>query len=155
MGTRGGFTPYPRGVCRTWYVYHVDRPRFHKGSAVWRKDIDAVASVWAKEGGVRVVDFPEDPDMLYIELLDNVRAVVVGAVFARNSGTENKVAAYARGLAGWEGQLCEAASAMRDLTSIVYFFAPGMGLKAILIVTCARLTKRPLTASSPVVARTT
>jgi hypothetical protein len=56
---------------------------------------------------------------------------------------------------GSTGGVARLASAMRDLTSIVYFFAPGMDLKAILMVTCARLTERALTASSAVVARTT
>jgi hypothetical protein len=56
---------------------------------------------------------------------------------------------------GSTGGVWRVASAMRDLTSIVYFFAPGMDLKAILMVTCARLTERALIASSAVVARTT
>ena len=56
---------------------------------------------------------------------------------------------------GSTGGVSRVASAMRDLTSILYFFAPGMDLKAILMVTCARLTERALTASSAVVARTT
>ena len=55
--------------------------------------------------------------MLYLELLDphGLDNRVVGAVFARNSGTENKIAAYARGLAGWDGRLCEAAAAMHSV----------------------------------------
>jgi len=104
--------PFRPGVVRTFYTYFVDRARFHRESAVWRKDVeiarkelDALKSKGEMPGvsELRPVDFEDDPDMLYLSV--EAGRNVLGAVFARNSGTENKTATYARGRADCETQL--------------------------------------------------
>jgi len=104
--------PFPPGVVRTFYTYFVDRARFHRGSLVWKEDVRIIGEELAKlkDSGampaackLRQIDFDDDPDMLYLNIEESGR--VVGAVFARNSGTENKTATYARGRAEFETQL--------------------------------------------------
>ncbi len=110
--------PFPPGVGRTAYVYNVDRSLLAKGSAVWNADADALKAKLAElkaEGALdsacelRFVEKPEDPDMLFAALVDD-DGRVVGTVFARNSGTEVKTAAYYRGRADLEAPLSELAA---------------------------------------------
>lgn len=113
--------PYAPGVFRTFHAYYTDRERFHRGSAVWREDVRIVEAEVERLKGVdklpakcrlREVDFEDDPDMLYLRLATNGHAL--GAVFARNSGTENKTATYARGLAEHAEALVALARAMNE-----------------------------------------
>jgi hypothetical protein len=59
---------------------------------------------------LRPVFFKDDPDMLYLKIQEKRR--LLGAVFARNSGTENKIATYARGLVEHETALVALARAI-------------------------------------------
>jgi phosphomannomutase len=104
--------PFKSGVVRTFYTYFVDRARFHRDSPVWRKDAEIARAALARlkskgrmpgSSELRPVDFEDDPDMLYLSVEEG--SEVLGAVFARNSGTENKTATYARGRAEYEAPL--------------------------------------------------
>ena len=96
--------PFRPGLSQSLYTYFVDRERFHRGSPVWEADLEIahveVARLKAAgelpEGcNLEPVDFDDDLDMLYLRLTDGSR--VLGALFARNSGTENRSAVYVRG----------------------------------------------------------
>ncbi|HUV39200.1 MAG TPA: hypothetical protein VMY39_06275, partial [Planctomycetota bacterium] len=115
---RLGMTPseaadlYPAGVFRSLYCYFVDRARFHRGSPVWEADLEIAHAEVARLKAadelpesceLAPVDFDDDPDMLYLRLVDGAR--VLGALFARNSGTENRSAVYARGKPEWADAL--------------------------------------------------
>ncbi len=93
--------PFEPGTFVTKYTYNVDKAVFFKGSRAWQADIKAVRETLEGLTGAEITDFriverPEEPDMLYIALTDGGKNQT-GAVFARNSGTENKTGVYARG----------------------------------------------------------
>ncbi|MHC4714221.1 MAG: hypothetical protein ACYTAN_13295 [Planctomycetota bacterium] len=93
--------PFEPGTFVTKYTYNVDKAVFFKGSRAWQADIKAVREALDSLTGAEITDFgiverPEEPDMLYIALRDG-RKDTIGAVFARNSGTENKTGVYGRG----------------------------------------------------------
>ncbi|HWR12989.1 MAG TPA: hypothetical protein VN445_14290 [Rectinemataceae bacterium] len=85
--------PFPPGVKDFRCVYFVDKSRFYRGSKVWREDEMLAMEILLKrkpEGySVRRVDFPEDPQMLYLACF-NPESLMMGALFVRNSGTELK-----------------------------------------------------------------
>ncbi len=111
--------PFSPGVIKSFYTYFVDRSRLYRGSEVWQADVaaarDALQSL--KAGGqipagslLREMPFADDPDMLYLQL--EARDRRLGTVFARNSGTENKTATYARGLREYRHALLAVAAAI-------------------------------------------
>lgn len=119
LSTRAAAEIFAPGVMETCYAYFVDKARFYRGSAAWDNCIRAAETELAAltretqlpSGSVlREVPFPDDEDMLYLELVSGGERL--GAVFARNSGTENKTAAYARGRAEWGGPLRRLALAL-------------------------------------------
>lgn len=96
--------PFEPGLFHSLYTYFVDRARFHRGSPVWQKDLEIAreeiarlreANALSSGCELEEIVFDDDPDMLYLQLVDADR--VLGALFARNSGTENRSAVYARG----------------------------------------------------------
>lgn len=91
--------PFPSGVKDSRYVYFVDKSRFYRGSRVWREDerlaLDIMISQKPEGFSVRRVDFPDDPQMLYLACF-NPRGLKEGALFVRNSGTEMKNCATIR-----------------------------------------------------------
>ena len=101
--------PYPPGVFCTHYCYFVDRARLYRDSRVWRTDLQTAHMTlkglkttgdFDAEWELREIGFDDDPDMLYLQLVEGER--VLGAIFTRNSGTENRSAVYARGLSAFE-----------------------------------------------------
>jgi phosphoglucosamine mutase len=85
--------PFPAGRKDCRYVYFVDKARFFRGSPVWRRDEEAAAA--AIRGrlpaaySLRRVDFPDDPEMLYLACF-NPGGLKEASLFVRNSGTELK-----------------------------------------------------------------
>jgi len=113
--------PFPPGLSKTYYAYFVDRDRFRRDSDVWQADLTATGETLASlkirgylpaTATLEPVYFRDDQDMLYLKLIDGDRTL--GAVFARNSGTENKTAAYARGRKEFEIALLAIAGAMHQ-----------------------------------------
>ena len=85
--------PFKPGFKATLYVYYIKQELFFKGSAVWKK-VKHTLMLAAKKRHYKMVTriFPEDSDMLYIELSGGS-----AGVFVRNSGTENKISVNLRG----------------------------------------------------------
>ncbi len=90
--------PFKPGFKETFYVYYIKKELFHKDSAIWKKVKQSLLSD-AKAIGFkgRVVNFPEDPDMLYISLTPTDQKIPTAGIFVRNSGTENKISVNLRG----------------------------------------------------------
>ncbi len=90
--------PFKPGFKGTFYVYYVKKELFHKDSAIWEKIkrslLDDAKTIGFKG---RVVNFPEDPDMLYIALTPTDGKSPTAGIFVRNSGTENKISVNLRG----------------------------------------------------------
>jgi len=110
--------PYAPGVMKTFYVYFVDKSRLRRSSPAWNAIVGAVHD--ALQDAVAASELPasahaserlfrDDRDMLYIELKDGGR--IIGAVFTRASGTEDKIAVYARGVRDFEKPVLRVAHA--------------------------------------------
>ena len=96
--------PYKPGVMKTFYTYFVDKTRLRRGGTVWAADIKAAqkgltGAILAQElpSSTQMAEqvFPDDEDMLYLSIV--AEGSTIGVVFTRASGTEDKVAVYARG----------------------------------------------------------
>jgi hypothetical protein len=88
--------PFPSGFKQTLYAYYVKKDLFKKNSLIWNRLKQSVHEEAQSKGfNLRITNFAEEPDMLYISLTskDGGR----GAVFVRNSGTENKIGVNLRG----------------------------------------------------------
>lgn len=90
--------PFPAGFKKTLYVYYVDKSLWERGSDVW----DEVKGVIFKRvenifSGAKVEEMirPEDADMLYVKITQDGEHFA--SVFARNSGTEDKIGISLRG----------------------------------------------------------
>ena len=90
--------PFKPGFKGTLYVYYINKELFHKDSAIWKK-VKRSLLIDAKAIGFkgRIVNFPEDPDMLYISLTPVNGKNPTAGIFVRNSGTENKISVNLRG----------------------------------------------------------
>lgn len=93
--------PFVEGTFVTRYTYNVNKALFFPGSRAWNADLDCISQALDGAAGQgfarwRVIERLDEPDMLYVGLEDEAGALA-GAVFVRNSGTENKTAVYARG----------------------------------------------------------
>jgi hypothetical protein len=91
--------PFPPGFKRTYYVYYVVKELFHAKSSLWKRVKNLLFHEGKKLGYLcAATDFREDPDMLYVTLTPRPGAKSKpGAVFVRNSGTENKIGVNLRG----------------------------------------------------------
>jgi phosphomannomutase len=89
--------PFPAGFKKTMYVYYVDKSRWERGLPLWELvKADAMAGVAEIFGNTAAEDIrrPEEPDMLYIKISTPDGPA---ALFARNSGTEDKTGVNLRG----------------------------------------------------------
>jgi phosphoglucosamine mutase len=97
------FRPFEQGFSRTFYAFFVDKSKFYRGSGVWKDDaaiVERQVKVLKKEGGLPaaarlVQEDKEDPNVLYFSLVE--KKEILGCVFMRNSGTEDKTATYVKG----------------------------------------------------------
>lgn len=115
--------PFPPGLTATFYTYFVERDRFHRDGPAWRESLAAAEAELrtAIAAGTLPADcrlaeevFPDEPDMLYLGVVSSDSGRL-GAVFARNSGTENKAAVYARGRRELAAGLTSVARAVRSV----------------------------------------
>ncbi len=109
-------SPYEEGFQKTFYTYLVDKTLFQRGSAVFDSDREIAAAEFKRvkkaagfEGELHETVFEDDPDMLYLALKAGKHNETVGAIFARNSGTENKTGVYVRGAPDLSGLLLKLA----------------------------------------------
>ena len=95
--------PFEPGVSNTNYIFFVDKTKFYRNSKIWQNDskmiIDEVEKLKAESllPSNTKLDFEdkEDPNVLYINFLDGDK--LLGCIFLRNSGTEDKNAVYVKG----------------------------------------------------------
>jgi len=89
-------SPFPQGYKHNEYIFYSKKELFHRGSEVF-VGLEKLWDELLRETNLSVKEerFTEEPDMLYIALEDNGEQV--GALFARNSGTEPKTGLYLRG----------------------------------------------------------
>ena len=89
-------SPFPSGFKQNFYAYYVQKNLFQKNSQVWGR-LKQFINEEAKSKGfnLKTTNFAEEPDMLYLSLTSKDGAR--GAIFIRNSGTENKIGVNLRG----------------------------------------------------------
>jgi phosphomannomutase len=95
--------PFTPGFTKTYYVYFVDKSKFFPGSPVWQRDyslledgIRGLIAQGALPASTRLVfEQKEDPNVLYAMINDDTG--ILGCIFMRNSGTEDKTATYVQG----------------------------------------------------------
>jgi phosphoglucosamine mutase len=105
--------PFEPGFSKTYYVFFVDKTRHYRGSAIWNKDKElvekavneAIANSRLPKSAVIKHEDKEDLNVLYIKILDGGK--LLGVLFMRNSGTEEKNATYVKGEKNYEEVLCE------------------------------------------------
>jgi phosphoglucosamine mutase len=105
--------PFEPGFSKTYYVFFVDKTRYYHGSIIWNKDreivekavSEAIANSRLPKGAVIKYEDKEDLNVLYINILDGDK--ILGVLFIRNSGTEDKNATYVKGEKRYEEILCE------------------------------------------------
>jgi len=105
--------PFEPGFSKTYYVFFVDKTRHYRGSAIWNKDKELVeksvseaiaAGKLPKNAEIKYED-KEDLSVLYMNIIDGDK--LLGVLFMRNSGTEDKNATYVKGEKKYEEILCE------------------------------------------------
>ncbi len=98
--------PFTPGFKGTFYAYYIDQPDFYVDSVIWKK-IKNLLTRYARANGYLVKQsvFSADPDMLYLALT-HAKKNRPGAIFVRNSGTENKISINLRGGRGDKKFLC-------------------------------------------------
>ncbi|MDR0442537.1 MAG: hypothetical protein LBH44_03925 [Treponema sp.] len=113
--------PFEPGFSKTYYVFFVDKTRYYRGSVIWNKDKelvemavnDAIAnSKFPKSTKIKYED-KEDLNILYMTILDGEQ--LLGVLFMRNSGTEDKNAVYVKGEKKYENVLCEIGAKVQTL----------------------------------------
>ena len=95
--------PFEPGFSKTYYVFFVDKTKYFRGSSVWNMDkglvqkevADAIASGALPADTKIVIEDKEDPNVLYMNLMSG--DALLGVLFMRNSGTEDKNATYVKG----------------------------------------------------------
>lgn len=105
--------PFEPGFSKTYYVYFVDKSRHFRGSAIWNKDKELVENEVA--AAVKAGKLPANTKITYEDKEDlnvlymNIKAgdELLGVLFMRNSGTEDKNATYIKGEKKHEEVLCE------------------------------------------------
>jgi phosphoglucosamine mutase len=104
--------PFEPGFSKTFYVFFVDKNRHYRGSALWNKDRalvekavgEAVALGKLSKGSRIHYEDKEDMNVLYMKIFCGEK--LLGVLFMRNSGTEDKNAIYVKGEREYEGVLC-------------------------------------------------
>ncbi|ERP39092.1 N-acetylglucosamine-1-P-mutase [Chitinivibrio alkaliphilus] len=128
-------TPFEPGFSETLYTYFVDKSLFYRGSDIWKQDVDLIEEEVAaakKEGhlpgDVQVsYEEKEDINVLYANIMSG--DALLGVLFARNSGTEDKNAVYVKGQQEYKGVLSKIGTrvqgfhiaVMKNTSSVEYF----------------------------------
>lgn len=91
--------PFEAGVRKTFYTYYVDKSRLKSGQA-FRNEIQSTLieqfkCCFPETFEMSLLEFSEEKEMIYCSISENQKQC--GAIFMRNSGTEDKSALYLRG----------------------------------------------------------
>jgi len=113
--------PFEPGFSKTYYVFFVDKTLHYRGSAIWNKDrelvekaiAEAIADSKLPKTTVIKYEDKEDLNVLYINILDGDK--LLGVLFMRNSGTEDKNATYVKGQRNYEEVLCKIGSSVQKM----------------------------------------
>jgi phosphoglucosamine mutase len=113
--------PFEPGFSKTYYVFFVDKTLYYRGSAIWNRDKEliekaigeAAANSKLPKGAVIKYEDKEDLNVLYMNILDGEK--LLGALFIRNSGTEDKNAIYVKGEKQYEEILCEIGASVQKM----------------------------------------
>lgn len=113
--------PFEPGFSKTYYVFFVDKTLYYRGSAIWNKDrefvekaiAEAIANSKLPKTTVIKYEDKEDLNVLYINILDGDK--LLGVLFMRNSGTEDKNAIYVKGQRNYEEVLCKIGSNVQTM----------------------------------------
>jgi phosphoglucosamine mutase len=105
--------PFEPGFSKTYYVFFIDKTRYYRGSTIWNNDKqlvenainEAYANSRLPKYTIAKYEDKEDLNVLYINILEGDR--LLGVIFIRNSGTEDKNAIYVKGEKHYEAILCE------------------------------------------------
>jgi len=93
-------SPFAAGIKKTLYIYYTDKGKFFNGSKIWRdvKRItkDLMSNNFKNKVKLKTEIKREDPGLLYFSLIEN-GGKLRGAIFIRNSGTEDKTGVNIRG----------------------------------------------------------
>ena len=100
--------PFPRGFKGSRYAYHVERSRLAPGAddreAIGAKLMASAKAAFAGVAAPRWAPLEDDDGVLRLSLEDEAGAPL-GAVYARNSGTESRTGVVLRGPADWAERL--------------------------------------------------
>jgi phosphoglucosamine mutase len=105
--------PFEPGFSKTYYVFFVDKTLYYRSSAIWNKDKESIEKLTGEavvnsklpKNVVIKYEDKEDLNVLYMNILDGEK--LLGVLFIRNSGTEDKNAIYVKGEKQYEEILCE------------------------------------------------
>jgi len=91
--------PFPNGIKTTFYTYFVSKNRLYPHSA-FRQELEstvkqAIEEIFPADFHPTLIRFSEEVSLTYFRISKGAKTV--GAVFIRNSGTEDKSALYLRG----------------------------------------------------------
>jgi len=100
--------PFKKGFKESYHAYYINKELFYKNSPLWRRIKNHIIEESKRAGfHCMVLNFREDPDMLYLALNpcepvrsregSPKRASPENGIFIRNSGTENKISVNLRG----------------------------------------------------------
>lgn len=92
--------PFEPGFKSGGYAYYVDKSLFNRGTKVWRaleeKVCEAFKPSEVKGISIREEEIEGEPEMLYFRF-EREGEGLIGTLFIRNSGTEDKIGVNARG----------------------------------------------------------
>ncbi|MBN2616920.1 MAG: hypothetical protein JXR64_01270 [Spirochaetales bacterium] len=106
------FEPYESGFSKTFYTYFVDKTLFFKESEVWNQDREIISKELMERGLNFCFHDKEDRNMLYASIDKENKQL--GAIFCRNSGTEDKCAVYIKCDKKLENELLPIGIMLRD-----------------------------------------
>jgi phosphoglucosamine mutase len=120
LGLAEAIEPYTKGFCRTFYTHVVAKSRFFPGSAAWEASAEAIRSAFRSqigrgaipEGTELAFEDKEDPFTLYASF--GRKGSREAAAFCRNSGTEDKIAAYVQCPTPWSSAFLEIGRALAE-----------------------------------------
>jgi phosphoglucosamine mutase len=98
--------PFETGFRHSSYAYYVKKELFYRDSEVW-KGAEKTILAALSDISLKQEEMEGEPDMLYMKILAK-DGKQVGSIFARNSGTENKISVNARGSFGMADKLKQA-----------------------------------------------
>lgn len=94
--------PFSPGFNKIRYVYYTDKAKWRRDSGAWgrarRLAADKVKEFFGEGALTREKNFPEEPDLLYFEIMDSGGSLRA-SLHIRNSGTEDKTGITMKGTA--------------------------------------------------------